>query len=309
MTSRRKTLGYGAALALIALPFINAPGFGQDWRAKIKEVRFGISSSENAEHAMARNEPFRVYLQEKLGVPVKLFRSADYAGLIEAMRTGNLEFARLGPANYALANKLMGEGVQPVLRDLDNEGAEGYYSVLAVKADSPYKSIDDLKGKTIGWADPNSTSGYQYPSYFLRKAGYDDKVFFGKTAFSGSHENGIIALLQGTYEVAATHWTNETRGNIQRMEEKGMIPKGQTRIIWKSPLIPNSPWVTRTDLPKELQDLYVEALKKLPSDGPEAWKILTDGKVKGLVPAKHEDYLDVIAVTRENEKDRKRLAN
>jgi len=178
-----------------------------------------------------------------------------------------------------------------------------------VKNDSPYKSVDDLKGKSIGWADPNSTSGYQYPSYFLRKGGYDPEKYFGKNAFSGSHETGVMALHQGTFDVVATHWTNEIQGNIQRMEEKGMIAKGITRVIWKSPLIPNSPWVARADQPAELKALFVEAVKALPAEGAEAWKILTDGKVRGVTPAKHEDYLDVIAVTNENDKDRKRLSN
>jgi phosphonate transport system substrate-binding protein len=295
------------ALALAAMaPFAPAAQAQADWRKSIKEIRFGISQSENAEHAMARMEPFRLYLEQKFGVPVKVFRSPDYAGLIEAMRSGNLEIARIGPANYALAHKLMGDGVIPVLRDVDNLGAEGYYSILAVKADSPFQKLDDLRGKTIAWADPNSTSGFQYPTYFLRKAGYDPGSFFGRNAFAGGHENVVISLLAGQFDVGATHWTSEAQGNIQRMEGKGMIPKGQTRIIWKSPLIPNSPWVIRSSLPMELRQLYIDAITKMPVDGPEAWKVLTDGKTRGVVPARHEDYADVIAVTEENERARKR---
>lgn len=299
MITRRTFIAIAASAA--AVPAVA----DTDWRKDIKEIRFGVSSAENAEHALARAEPFRKYLETRFGVPVRVFRSADYAGLIEAMRSGNLDIARIGPANYALARKLMGEGVTPVLRDVDNFGAEGYYSVLVVKASSPYRTIEDVKGKVIAWADPNSTSGYQVPSYFLRKAGLDPRNHFSNSVYAGSHETVVIGLLQGSFEVGATHWTSERQGNIQRMEEKGMIPKDQTRIIWKSPLIPNSPWVIRTALPQEVRRLYIDAVTRMPEEGKDAWQSLTDGKARGVVPARHEDYLDIIALIEENDRARR----
>lgn len=295
------------ALAL-TLCFAATAAFAQsgDWRQTYKEIRFGISSSENSEDALTRSEPFRKHLEAKLGVPVKLFRAHDYAALVEAMRANQLDFARMGPATYALAYKVMGRAVEPLGREIDNFGSEGYHSVLAVRADSPYKTLDDLKGKIIGWADPNSTSGYQFPLFYLRRQGYDPAVFFSKSLFSGSHENGILGLVQGTFDVAATFWNNEERGNIQRMELKKMIPQGSTRIIWKSPLIPNGPIAARTALPAELKELLITTFIDMPAENPEAWKALTDGHLKGVVRTKHEDYLDVIAVATENDKDRKK---
>lgn len=280
-----------------------------DWRATYKEIRYGISSQENSEDALTRSEPFRKHLEAKLGVPIKIFRSIDYAGQVEALRAGHIEFARVGPATYAVAYKVMGNAIEPLGRDVDNFGSDGYYSVLAVKADSPYRTIDDLKGKIIGWADPNSTSGYQFPIYYLRRQGYEPTQFFSKSIFSGSHENGILGLVQGTFDAAATFWNNEERGNIQRMELKKMIPTGATRIIWKSPLIPNGPILSRSNLPAELKELLITTFINMPSENPEAWKALTDGHLKGVIRAKHEDYLDVIAVTLENDKDRKKPVN
>jgi phosphonate transport system substrate-binding protein len=301
--------GRRAALAALLALTLHTPVMAEDWKSRFKEVRFGISSAENEEHAMSRYQPFARYMSEKLGVPVKVFRTSDYAGLVEAMRSDQLEFTRLGPANYALARKIMGERVVPLLVDVDLEGSAGYYSVLAVRAESPYRTLDDLRGKSVGWADPNSTSGYAFPTYFLRKAGYEPSTFFGKNAFSGSHENGVMALSQNTFDVVATAWNNEEHGNIQRMERKGMIPKGSVRVIWKSPKIPNSPWVVRGDIPPELRDLFVNAVQAMPVEGPEAWRVLTDLKIKGIVPARHEDYLDVIAVVQANDEERKKRSN
>ena len=275
-----------------------------DWRSTVKEIRFGITSSENERDALTRFDAFSRFMQARLGVPVRVFRSTDYAGTVEALNAGHLEFATMGPASYALARKVMGERIIPMARVADADGADGYYSVVFVTADSPARSIADLRGKSFAFADPNSTSGYAFPGYFLKKQGYDPATFFARTGFSGSHELSVIAVLNGTFDAAATFWSNERRGNIQRMTEKGMIPAGAARIIWTSPMIPNPPWVARAELPENLRRDYLAALKEMPSAEPAAWKTVGSGAAT-LVPAKHEDYLDVIAVVQANERDRR----
>lgn len=295
MLHRRTLLTLPALLAAPAM----ARAQGADWRAQFRELRLGISSAENERDAIARQQPFQDYIQRKLGVPLRVFRATDYAGVVEAMRSRNIEFARIGPANYALAHRLMGEGVAPFGRDIDDQGETGYYSVAFVKAGSPYQRIEDLRGKSFAFADPNSTSGFAFPSYFLRQAGFDPATFFGRTGFSGSHEQSVIAVINDTYDGAATFWSNANRGNIQRMEEKGMIPAGSTRIIWTSPQIPNSPWVLRTDLPEALQRDWRDAVFAMPREAPEAFAVAASGAT-GVAPASHADYRDVIAVVEEN---------
>lgn len=294
MPNRRSTL-LAAAAAILARPALAQA----DWRQQFRELRLGISSAENERDAIARQQPFQDYIQRTLGVPLRVFRATDYAGVVEAMRANQIEFARIGPANYALARRVMGDRVIPFGRDRDNEGETGYYSVAFVKADSPFRRIEDLRGRSFAFADPNSTSGFAFPSYFLRRAGFDPASFFGRTGFSGSHEQSVIAVLNGTYDGAATFWSNERRGNIQRMEEKGMIAAGSTRIIWTSPIIPNSPWVMRADLPEGLRNDWRDAVFAMPERDPAAFAVAASGAV-GVAPTRHEDYLDVIAVVEEN---------
>ncbi len=294
MIARRSALL--AATALLAAPAVRAQS---GWRAQFRELRLGISSAENERDAIARQQPFRDYIQRTLGVPLRVFRATDYAGVVEAIRSGNVEFARFGPATYALARRVMGDRVMAFARDRDDQGETGYYSVAFVKADSPWRRIEDLRGRSFAFADPNSTSGFAFPSYFLRKAGFDPGTFFSRTGFSGSHEQSVIAVLNGTYDAGATFWSNERRGNIQRMEEKGMVPPGSTRIVWTSPIIPNSPWVMRTDLPEDLRRDWAAAVFAMPERDPAAFAVAASGAM-GVVPSRHEDYLDVIAVVEEN---------
>jgi phosphonate transport system substrate-binding protein len=293
-----------SALSLMALAPLAAQA--QEWKSQFKELRLGVSSAENEAGALSRWDPVAKYLTDTLGVPTRTYRVADYAGLVEAMRGDQIEFSRFGPAVYSLGRRVMGDKLKPVFRDIDNNGAEGYYSIVIVKADSPIKSLSDLKGKPFLFSDPNSTSGYAFPQYFMKKEGIDPAKHFSATAFSGSHENSVIGVVRGQYEAAATHWTNESSGMVQTLERRGMFPKDSVRIIWKSPLIPASPFCVRSNLPQALQDAVVSAMFAMKDRAPDVWQALTQGQVRGFAPAKHEDYLDVVAVIEELDRERKR---
>lgn len=293
--------------SVLVAPLLTIPALSRaraSWQAQFRELRMSLISSENERDAVVRFQPFSAYMERTLGVPFRVYRATDYAGAVEALRSKQVEFSRLGPAAYALARKVIGEGVAPVARDRDDTGAEGYFSVIVVKADSPARSLADLRGRSLAWADPNSTSGFAFPNYFLRKEGIEVERFFSRTGFAGNHETAVLAVLNGSYDAAATFWTNERRGNVPRMVEKGMIPTGSVRNVWQSPLIPNSPFVTRTDLPRELQEAFRDALLTMHERDPAALAALSSTTPR-LAPARHEDYLDVIAVTEENEARRR----
>lgn len=297
------------ALGLPALVLLARPAFAQaGWRAQFRELRMGVSSAENERDAISRQQPFAAYMERKLGVPLRVFRATDYAGVVEALRSDNIEFARIGPANYALARRVMGDRIVAFAKDIGDDGRTGYNSVAFVKADSPAQRLEDLRGKSFAFADPNSTSGFAFPSYFMRRAGIDPATFFSRTGFSGSHEQSVIAVLNGTYDAGATFWNSPTRGNIQRMVEKNMIPAGSTRIIWTSPEIPNSPWVLRTALPEDLKRDWTQAVMALPTEDPAAFRVAASS-ARGIAPATHEDYLDVIEVVEENQARRRNRAS
>jgi phosphonate transport system substrate-binding protein len=292
--------------ALAATPFLACGARAQaDWRGAVPEIRFGVSSAENEATAGARNQPFVDYLSRRLGVPARMYRTTDYAGLVEGMRANQIEFARFGPAVYSLGRRVLGTRLEPLLRDVDNHGSEGYFSVVVVRAADPYRSIQDLRGKTFAFADPNSTSGYAFPSYFLRRQGFDPATHFGATTFSGGHQNSVLALVRGQFDAIATHETNDTSGMVQRLVERGMIPAGSTRVIWRSPLIPNSPFCARGDLPAGLKSAFVEAMHAMASEAPDVWRSFTDGQVSRYAPARHEDYVDVVAVVEELDRERR----
>src|SRR5207237_6940975 len=135
----------------------------------------------------------------------------------------NIHIAYYGPASFARA-RLTGVQADAFAIDVNNDGSKGYYSVFYVKADSPYKTIADLKGKNLGLVDPNSTSGNNVPRFELdRMKIADADSYFGKVVFTGSHENAILALSQGTVDVAANQWTSDDDSTLAQMLTKNML--------------------------------------------------------------------------------------
>ena len=163
-------------------------------------------------------------------------------------------------------------GREPLLASIDEDGATGYYSIVTVRCDSGYKSLDDLKGKVLAFADPDSTSGYAVPYFNLVQQGYDPKTYFSAIPFSGSHEFGVQGVETKQYDAAATYENSDVDGIYQRMVQKGMIPEGDICSIWKSPEITNGPLAARTNLPQDLIDAMTQTVIDYPTKDPEAFK-------------------------------------
>jgi phosphonate transport system substrate-binding protein len=264
-----------------------------DWKGQYPELTLAVVPAENASGVSDRYAPFVAYLTKELGVPVKLRLANDYAAVIEGQRAGNIQIAYYGPASYSKAY-LTGVKTEPFVTTRNNDGAIGYYSVIYVKADSPYKNIQDLKGKTIGFVDPNSTSGYNAPRFYLHKIGIDVDAFFGKSIITGSHENGIIALAKGTVDCAADWWNADNDSNLTRMVKKDMAKKEDFRIIFKSGLLPGSPYAYLSDLPADLKAAILKVFMEAPTKDKAAFDRLSDGKDKEFVQVGHKDYADIV---------------
>jgi len=288
MLDRRRLL-IGAALILP--PFRAAAATNSPTR--YPKLTFAVVPAENASGVSDRFAPFIAYLAKELGVPIELRLANDYAAVIEGQRAGNIEIAHYGPASYAKAY-LTGVKTVPFATTRKDNGEIGYYSVIYVKADSPYRDIHDLKGKTIGFVDPNSTSGYNAPRFYLHKMGIDTDSFFSKSIITGSHENGVIALAQGTVDCAADWWNADDDSNLTRMVNKGVAKKEDFRLIFKTPILPGSPYAFLPSLPDDLKQSTVAAFMAAPTADKAAFDRLSDGKDKGFVAVSEKDYADMV---------------
>jgi len=283
-----------AALLMLASA---VPAAAQDWKEDYKTVRVGVTSAENEADRMARWEPFREYLEKALGVKVEIFTAGSYDGVVQALAAGQIEWAGLGSSAYAAAWTASEGKVKPILAAQEKNGSTGYYSVIAVRCDSGYKSVEDLKGKVVAFADPDSTSGYAVPYYNLVQQGIEPSTHFSATPFSGSHEAGVQGVVNKQFDAAATYINNDETGIPQRMVEKGMIPEGEVCLIWRSPEITNGPVTVRNDLPEEMIEAVKAAYLAAPTAAPEAFMAITGGEAantQGYVEVAHDRYQWII---------------
>lgn len=289
MITRRIFLS-GAAVTAAGLV---TPAFAQSWKAQYPELVFAVIPSENASGVTDRYGPFVTFLSNELGTKVTLRIANDYAALIEGQRAGNIHIGMYGPAAFARA-LVTGVKAEAFAIEVNADGTKGYHSVFYVKKDSPYQKIEDLKGKNLGLVDPNSTSGNNVPRFVLDQMGIDPEKFFGKVLYTGSHENAITALSQGTVEVAANWWNDETESNLLRMARKGMAKAEDYRIIFKSEQIVNSPMAYLTSLPDDLKSAIRTAVLNLASKDKAAFDKIYEGKSKPLEATNNAAYEPVI---------------
>ena len=292
MISRRLMLG--AALAAFAF---TTQATAQEWKTKYPEINFATIPAENASGTADRYAPFIAYLSKELGVKVNHRVVQDYAALIEGQRSGNIQVGYYGPASFARA-RLTGVKTDAFVIDVNSDGSKGYNSVFYVLAKSPYQKVEDLKGKNLGLVDPNSTSGNNMPRFALNALNIKPEEFFGKVVFTGSHENAVLALKDGTVDVAANFWTADDDSNLSRMINKHMLKNAEGtemkvsdfRVILKSDLIINGPTAMLTDLPDDMKSAISKAFIESATKAPDAFAKLSDGKNKPWQPITNKDY-------------------
>ena len=219
------------------------------------ELVMGLIPAENNEEMIKQFEPMRAYLESKTGQKIKVFTATDYAGVIEAMRKKRVDIAWFGPLSYYLAEQEAGaEAFAAGIRK--GSDSHTYKSIFVVPGDSPAKTLQDLKGKSVAFVDPASTSGGLMPTFMVKKAtGLMPQDFFGKFTYAGSHDAAELAVKNKTVDAAA-----DNDITYPKMLEKGLITKETNRILLESDPLPGSPLCYRKGLSREMKTKIQEAI-------------------------------------------------
>src|SRR5665647_1146425 len=214
---------------------------------ELKEINFGIISTESSTNLKSDWKPILDSMAKKTGMKVNAFFASDYAGIIEGMRFNKVQVAWFGNKSAMEAvDRASGE----VFAQMVNaDGSKGYYSHLIVNKDSSLKSLSDVlaqgKNLSFGNGDPNSTSGFLVPSYYVFAENKIDPKTFFKTTRGSNHESNAMAVANKQVDVA----TNNSE-NLEKLKEHQPDKFNNIRVIWTSPLIPMDPLVMRKDMPE-----------------------------------------------------------
>jgi phosphonate transport system substrate-binding protein len=289
-----------------ALTLTAAGSAAADWRDKHKVIKIGSVTVETQAATVTRFKPLADHMERKFGVKVEVFTASDYAGIVQALSAGHIHLGRMGGAAYAAGFIDSKGGIEPLVMNVEPNGGKGYHSVLIVRADSPYKTLDDLKGKTLAWADPNSTSGYLVPNAALRESGVDPQRHFGRTLFSGGHEQSVLGVLKGTLDSAFT-WTSpgHQSGQFRIMMDRGLLKLEDLRIVWESPLIANPLWAVPTNIPADMKKDLLAYFEGLAREDMAMAEAAAQGKTRGFEKVTHETYKTFVTIAEDQRKSRR----
>lgn len=222
--------------------------------------------SQSAETMKAAAKPLEKILGDRLGIPVKVGVSSNYNTVIEAMAARVVDVSFLPPSGYIIAHdkhkaadvllQATRNGIDTATGKSTEKLVDFYQSMFVVKADSPIKTIEDLKGKRIGWQAPTSAAGYIYPRALLEKNGIHPQTDMQNMELRG-HDKAIVALLQDQVDAVAVFQDART---ILLREYPNVMK--DTRIIAFTDKIPNDPITVRSDMnpswKKKIQDAFID---------------------------------------------------
>lgn len=254
-------------------------------------------NESNTEAADARNG-LADDLSAVLGCEVEEIQASDYNAIIEALRTGKADMAYMG--SQALALGVERTNLEPIVMKAEDGAPEKaiYHSVLITSsANEDINSIEDIKGKTMAFVDPDSTSGNLVPTAEIIQAFPDEDLnsdklhtngdFFEAVSFSGSHQAGLQAVIKGDVDMVPIS------DQILASEiANGNAAEGDVKIIHESAAIPAEAVVVAEQVDQATRDKLVEFLTSYDNE-----QYFTDViKVPGarFVECDMSDYEDII---------------
>ncbi|HWH07868.1 MAG TPA: phosphate/phosphite/phosphonate ABC transporter substrate-binding protein [Candidatus Thermoplasmatota archaeon] len=215
-----------------------------------KKIVLAIQPTDNAAAIMDKATEMEQFLEARMkedGVEadVQIIVPMSNVGVIEALNFEHADAAMMGSWPAAIAAKRAGAQVvlaeqREVILGSEPKVAPYYFSYYVVMKDSPYQTLEDLRGKRVAYASPTSGSGYVFPLAKLVQDGLvpaaadgkeaDAKAFFGEVRFAGGYAQAWEALRSGQVDVAVTAGDinaklyNEVLDGTRVVAEQGPVP-------------------------------------------------------------------------------------
>ena len=276
-----------AQLEDVALP---APDESADSEAR-NELILAFIPQENPEKLLGDLDKITAYLSDELAIPVKGFVTQDHAAAVEALRNGDADISFMGALPYVLAHDQTGAEV--ILAEV-YRGSPVYTGRIFVRKDSGIETLEDLRGKSIAFADPISESGYLYPLDLFVQAGYltrdeDPQSFFSNVYFAGGYQQSLQAVINGFVDAAGASQYAELLVAPDQLEELTWIAETDP--------IPSHVVLARPGLDPSRVEAFKQVMLKL--NEPDYKHLLKYVySPDGYVEATHEDYTSVEEVAR-----------
>ncbi len=230
--------------------------YQSDEKQAMTTIKCGLLPGESRAVVERRNEPLRAYLQHCLQRPVELVVGSNYVATGEALRSGAVDLAYLGPVTYILHSR--SARLEPFARPTHG-GSVGptFRAVIIVPADSPVDSIAQLRGREIAMGDLVSTSGSWVPRHMLLNAGLSADTDYWRRHLGG---HDAVAAAVASHQVAAGALSLPI---YRRLLAEGSLDGERVRMLAESPPIPEYMWTFREGLSAGLREALRQAFVSL----------------------------------------------
>lgn len=249
--------------------------------AAAQTLRVSAIPDENPTELLRKFKPLGAYLERELGMKIEWTPVNDYPAVVEGLAAKKIDLAWLGGFTFVQVRQRTGNA-NPIVQRAEDEK---FISRYIVPANSPAKSLQDLKGKTFAFGSPSSTSGHLMPRYFMQKEGIDADKHFSRIAFSGAHDATVAFVASGRADGGALN-----ASVLDRLIEKGDANAKAVRVLGTTPPYYDYNWTVRGDLDPAVVKKLTEAFLKLDPANPAHKEILDLQRASKFIPSKPENY-------------------
>jgi phosphonate transport system substrate-binding protein len=246
-------------------------------------LRVALLPDENANTIIKNNQALQDYLEQRLNKKIQLIVTTDYSSMIEAMRRGRIELAYFGPLSYVLAKS---KADIEAFAALSKHGSTTYKSVVIANIAAGINTVEDIKGKTVAYGDPASTSSHLIPKSILAAHGLKVDKHDYKEVFLGAHDAVAINVQTGNAQAGGLSYPI-----FEALVKKGTISTDKVKVLQLSDPFPQYPWTMQSNLDPQLKEQIKKAFYELNKNDYPA--VLKPFKADGFAPIQDSDYKPV----------------
>ncbi|MGZ5280498.1 MAG: phosphate/phosphite/phosphonate ABC transporter substrate-binding protein, partial [Pseudobdellovibrionaceae bacterium] len=169
-------------------------------------IVFSFQKQKNPDEIQATAKTVAEFLTQKIGKKVEVLVPTSYGTTAQGLISKKVHVAYMDSLPFLLASK---EADLEVIAVEKRKGRTDYDSLIVVPKDSPVKSIQDLKGKSMAFTSQTSTSGYLFPfaklvqNKEIKKAD-ELNTYFSTITYAGGYDKALLAVANGQADAAAT---------------------------------------------------------------------------------------------------------
>ncbi|QDQ25564.1 phosphate/phosphite/phosphonate ABC transporter substrate-binding protein [Chitinimonas arctica] len=249
--------------------------------AQAGELSLAVNAPRGQEDIQKWNA-LAAYLSAETGEKVTVSGTPP-ARIDKEVESGAIKLALMNPVSAA---DVIQQNIAKPLATLKAKGTAQFAGAIITRADSPIKTVADLKGKNVMAFQTSSAGAYVFQMYYVQSNGLDPKKDFSLRQ-SNKQDDIVLAVQKGLVDVGFVR-----SGLLESMAKEGKIKltefalvdgkNDELKLLHSTPLYPEWFLVASNKLDPQVAAKIKAAVLKLKADQPAARDAGIDGFIEPL---------------------------